>query len=129
MATRSTTALNTQKNTGTTGSTVSAAAARAASNYAVNWRYVLKIATSGTPQPAPAYRVPAGATVRAKAGANSAVIYIAKDRDTLNNGLSQPISALDEIVFPVENTAHIWVQGFAGDTITLMVTTAPVTGS
>jgi hypothetical protein len=93
---------------------------------ALVWTYKMIFASTGVPQVAPGFAVPAGSIVRVRAynglsTGNAGVVDIATDRNSLLAGLGAPMASLDDIAFPVDNTAKIWGSGTAGDGVVISV--------
>jgi hypothetical protein len=93
---------------------------------AVNWSHTLVFANTNVPQVVPGYLVPPGSSVRVRGnnggvGGNAQVVYAATNPDSLRAGLGTPLQPLDDVAFPVDNTARIWAMGKAGDGIVIAV--------
>jgi hypothetical protein len=107
---------------------------RAQAQRAVNWQFSLILAATGVPQTVPGMVVPRGASVRVRAnngaaGGNAQQIFVAQYRAALLNGGGTPLASLDDIAFPVDNCAGIWVCGTAGDGVVISIITSSMSNS
>jgi len=95
----------------------------------VNYSYPLTLAANNVPQILPGFNVPDGCTVRVRANngttaGNAAVIFVAGFPGAFKSGHATPLAPLDDIAWPVENGAHIWVYGKAADGVIVSVITS-----
>jgi hypothetical protein len=117
---------NTPAPAASTSSGGAAGAVRGGSGGAVvNWSFLLVFAATNVPQPIPGYLVPDGASVRVRANnggaGNAQAVFVANNPDVLRANLGTPLLPLDDVAFPVRNTAHVWAMGKAGDGVIVAV--------
>ena len=94
---------------------------------AVNRSFPVILAAANTPQAAPGFIPPPGALVRVRANngtslGNSGIVFVGTYREEFKGGGGIPLSNGDIIPFPVENLAHAYVYGAAGDGVIFTVT-------
>jgi hypothetical protein len=94
----------------------------------VNREIRVIIAVGNTPQPCPGIQVPPGMAVRIRAnngtvGGNTNVVYVGDYPQKFAAGQGTPLAPLEDILWPVRNTANIWVYGGMGDGVVVSVIT------
>ena len=94
----------------------------------VNKAYTVVLAADNTPQQAPGFQVPDGCAVRVRANngttaGNAAVIFIAGFPSAFKAGHGTPLAPLDDVAWPSQNGAHIWIYGKKGDGVVISVIT------
>jgi hypothetical protein len=87
---------------------------------AINTSIQVIFAATGVPQPLPGIRVPVQATVRIRAhngtnAGNAAPCRAALYREALTGTGGDVMTPDTEIIYPLDNTAQVWVVGTAGD--------------
>ncbi len=114
----------------TGGKPVNAVIPRQKRQPALAWTYIYH-SVSTNPAQMPAFRVPAGATVRVRAsqpgGGNQFPVFVALDYFLVQNegaGCSV-LQSLDDVEYNVDNTALIWVKAQVGDGVIISVNKAP----
>lgn len=99
-------------------------------NRPVRWTFTLILAATAVPQMVPGYRVPPNCSVwlYAKNGAaagNAKPLFVGSYREELANSGGTALMPNDEMPWPAENTAALWIQGQAADGIIVQVISNP----
>lgn len=97
-------------------------------NALTTWAHMLVLAANNTPTQFFPKRVPAGQVVRVRANNgtnanNQNVIFVASYPGAFASGHATPLSPLDDLMFPTDNTGNIWVYGQTGDGIVVSILT------